>query len=89
MIFVPGRCKTIRGAVLSSAKVGDYHTVRSQMQREMSSGSKLGNVLSRISHNARVSVYALSQGYDVLQDGSNGYRMVLNRRGIALSDKTF
>lgn len=73
----------------SNANVGDYNTLMRQMGNEISSGSKLGQALSRVDRSSRISVYALAKGYDAYQDGRNGYRMIVNRRCLMVSDTTF
>ena len=74
---------------LPTAKVIDYATLQSQWAREASSGSKLARAIKQADHASRPMLYAMAKGYDAVQNGSYGYRMVLNRRAIALSTKTF
>ena len=77
----------IRAKLNSNAKTIDYNQARRGLSREMSSGSKLGKSLSKISRRdseSAVSIYALSKGYNVITSG-HGYFNILNRNAVTMS----
>ena len=74
----------MRGKLNSNAKVINYNTASSGASAEIRSGSKLGKVLSRCDHDSRVSIYAMTKGYNVITIG-HSYLNVLNRNAITMS----
>ena len=74
----------MRGKLNSNAKVVNYHTASQGVSKEISSGSKLGNVLRKADSDSRVSIYAMAKGYNVISSG-HGYLNVLNRNAITMS----
>lgn len=74
----------IRGKLNSNAKIISYSQATSGMQREISSGSKLGRSLARMDSKSAASVYALSKGYNVISSG-HGYLNILNRNAVTMS----
>lgn len=68
----------------SNAKVISHSSALSGMQAEIASGSKLGKALAKCDYDSRVSIYALSKGYNVISSG-HGYYNVLNRQAITMS----
>lgn len=77
----------LRAKLNSNAKTITYHNATSGLSREISSGSKLGRSLGRIARNdhaSAVSLYALSQGFNVI-DNQRGYLNVLNRNALTVS----
>lgn len=74
----------MRGKLNSNAKVIDYSKASRGAINEISSGSKLGKVLSKCDRDSRPSVYAMSKGYNVISSG-HGYFNVLNRNAITMS----
>lgn len=74
----------MRGKLNNNAKVINYHTASQGVSQEMSRGSKLGKVLSKADGDSRVSIYAMSKGYNVISSG-HGYLNVLNRNAITMS----
>ena len=65
-----------------------YSQLRSNLAREMSSGSKLGRTLSSISNSDdRETCYALAKGIDYTHDGSHDYHMIYNRGCLIASQK--
>lgn len=68
----------------SNAKVINYYSAYSDMQKEIRSGSKLGKTLSKVDRDSAVSIFALSKGYNVI-DATNGYYNVLSRQAITMS----
>ena len=75
---------------LPTAKTISYNSAINRMSAEIRSGSKLGQAISQASHSDRVGIWALSRGYDAVVDNSgSNYNMILNRRALALSNKTF
>lgn len=74
----------MRGKLNSNAKVVNYYTAKQGVSQEMASGSKLGKTLRKCDSDSRVSIYAMSKGYNVISSG-NGYLNVLNRNAITMS----
>ena len=74
----------MRGKLNSNAKVVNYYTAKQGASQEIASGSKLGKVLSKCDSDSRVSIYAMSKGYNVISSG-HGYLNVLNRNAITMS----
>ena len=85
-----GRGYTVMHAkFLPTAKTINYATLQTAWSREARSGSKLANAINQADRASRPMLYAMAKGYDAVYDGNNGYRMVLNRKAIALSKTTF
>lgn len=74
----------MRGKLNNNAKVISYTNASSGAKREISSGSKLGRVLSNCDSASRASIYAMSKGFNVISSG-HGYFNVLNRNAITMS----
>lgn len=74
---------------LSTAKTIDYSALQSAWAREAASGSKLARAINQADRASRPMIYAMAKGYDAVYNGARGYRMILNRKAIALSTKTF
>lgn len=82
------RTAVVRCKLNSNARSINFSSAESRMRSEIVSGSKLGRSLGRIAATDRksaVSIYALSQGYNVLTNGS-GYFNILNRNAVTVSD---
>lgn len=76
----------MRGKLNSNAKVINYYTARQGVSQEISSGTKLGRSLSKCDSASRVSIYAMSKGYNVISNGDS-YLTVLNRNAVTMSSK--
>ena len=74
----------MRGKLNSNAKVINYYTASQGVSSEIASGSKLGRALRKCDSDSRVSLYAMSKGYNVISSG-HGYLNVLNRNAITMS----
>lgn len=74
----------VRMKLNNNANVVSHNTVMNGVSREMVSGSKLGKVLSRLDNASAESIWALTQGYNVIASG-HGYFNVLNRQAITMS----
>lgn len=74
----------VRGKLNNNAKVINYYNADTGVTKEIKSGSKLGKVLSKCDSDSRVSIYAMSKGYNVISSG-HGYLNVLNRNAITMS----
>lgn len=74
----------MRGKLNNNAKVINYYTASQGASQEMASGSKLGRTLKKCDSDSRVSVYAMSKGYNVIASG-HGYLNILNRNAITVS----
>ena len=74
----------MRAKLNSNAKVISYSNASSGVTKEIKSGSKLGKALSKVDSASQVSLYALSQGYNVIDNGRS-YLNVLNRNAITMS----
>lgn len=74
----------IRAKLNSNAKIISYNSAVSGAQQEISSGSKLGKMLSKVDRHSQSSIYALVKGYNVV-DARNGYYVILNRRAMTMS----
>lgn len=78
------RTAVMRAKLNSNAKVITHSNAVSGVQKEIASGSKLGKALSKVDHASQASLYALSKGYNVIDNGRN-YLNVLNRNAITMS----
>jgi hypothetical protein len=74
----------MRGKLNNNAKVVNYYTAKQGASQEIASGSKLGKTLKGCDSDSRVSLYAMSKGYNVISSG-HGYFNVLNRNAITVS----
>lgn len=74
----------MRGKLNNNAKVINYYTASQGASKEIASGSKLGKTLRKCDSDSRVSLYAMSKGYNVIASG-HGYLNVLNRNAITMS----
>ena len=74
----------VRAKLNSNAKVINYSSAQSGVSKEIASGSKLGKALKKCDSDSRVSIYAMSKGYNVITSG-HGYMNVLNRNAITMS----
>ena len=74
----------IRAKLNSNAKVISYSQASNGVSKEIKSGSKLGKALSKVDHASQTSLYALSKGYNVIDNGRN-YLNILNRNAITMS----
>ena len=77
----------VRAKLNSNAKTIDYYQASRGLSKEMASGSKLGESLSKIARRdseSAVSIYAMSKGYNVITSG-HGYFNVLNRNAVTMS----
>lgn len=74
----------MRAKLNNNAKVVNYYTASQGVSQEIASGSKLGKVLKKADSDSRVSIYAMSKGYNVISSG-HGYLNVLNRNAITMS----
>ena len=75
----------VRAKLNNNAKTVDYYTASNGASREIASGSNLGNVLRKCDSDSRVSIYAMTQGYNVITSG-HGYFNILNRNAITMSN---
>ena len=73
----------MRAKLNSNAKIMNYDTAKKGVSAEIASGSKLGKVSSKSDSASRVSIFAMTKGYNVLQDGN--YFNVLNRNAMTMS----
>lgn len=74
----------MRAKLNNNAKVINHSSAVSGANKEISSGSKLGRVLSKCDSASQASIYAMSKGYNVITSG-HGYYNVLNRNAITMS----
>lgn len=75
----------MRGKLNNNARSISYSSAYTGAQREMNSGSALGNALKRCNTTSgAMSIWALSKGYNVIDNGM-GYINVLNRSALTLS----
>lgn len=74
----------VRAKLNNNAKTIDYYKASSGVSQEIASGSKLGKTLRKCDSDSRVSIYAMSKGYNVITSG-HGYFNVLNRNAITMS----
>lgn len=78
----------MRGKLNSNAReITETSAIRGY-QREISNGTKLGKVLSKMDRANATSTYALAKGYNVINDGYNDYYVILDRSAITMSSKT-
>lgn len=77
----------VRAKLNNNAKVMNESVASRGVSREISSGSKLGKVLSKCDGHSRTSIYAMAKGYNVIKDDmwNSGYLVVLNRNAITMS----
>lgn len=74
-----------RAKLSPTAKTISESSVDNAVAREMRSGSKLGKLLSRVSHDDRTALYAMVHGYDAIVDSYTGYHVVINRGALVMS----
>lgn len=85
-----GRGYTVIHAKLApGAKMIKEDKLISMYQSALAKGDKLAKACSRANGDSRENLYALAKGYDVRLDRHGMYHMVLNRRALIVSDKTF
>lgn len=73
-----------RAKLNGNAKVISYNKAVAGASSEISSGTKLGQVLQKADSSSKPSIYALAHGYNVI-DNQYGYIVVLNRRALTMS----
>lgn len=74
----------IRAKLNSNARTIAESLADSGVSTEIRSGSKLGNVISKMDMHSQKSLWALAKGYNVIV-ASNGYHIVLNRTALTAS----
>lgn len=74
----------IRAKLSPTAKTIGAWTADSNVQKEISSGSKLGKALSKLQVKDQSAVWALAKGYDAMV-APNGYHVVINRSALIAS----
>ena len=74
----------MRAKLNNNAKVINISQATSGAMKEIASGSKLGKVLRNADSASRVSLYAMSKGYNVISSG-HGYYNILNRNAMTMS----
>jgi hypothetical protein len=75
----------MRAKLSPTAKIIHESSVDSAVAREMRSGTKLGKMLSSVSHYDRTALYAMVHGYDAIVDRHTGYHVVINRGALVMS----
>ena len=66
-----------------NAKILSISKAYNGVSDEIAKKTKLGKVLNKADYNSRVSLYAMSKGYNVIQNGT--YLNILNRNAITMS----
>ncbi len=79
---------TMKAKLNNNARVISESAAVSGVRREINSGSKLGKVYSKMKSRDRASVWALNNGYNVVQASYTGYYIVLDRSAMSVSTKT-
>ena len=74
----------IRGKLNNNAKVIDYNKALRGALKKEGDGTKLGTILSKVDSASMVSIYAMTQGYNVISNGRT-YLNVLNRNAVTMS----
>lgn len=74
----------VRAKLNSNAKVISYNKATSGLNKEISSGSKLGRALARCDRASQVSLYAMAKGYNVIHSGHSYYN-ILSRNAVTMS----
>lgn len=74
----------IRSKLNSNAKVINHSTAVKNVNNEISKGTKLGKSLAKCDRDSQVSIWALTQGYNVITSG-HGYYNILNRNAVTMS----
>lgn len=74
----------IRAKLNSNARVIKESAADAGVQREISSGSKLGKVLRSANIQDRTALWSLAKGYNVIE-AYNGYHVVINRTALTAS----
>lgn len=75
----------MRAKLSPTAKIIHESVVDNAVSREMRSGSKLGKMLSSVSHYDRTALYAMVHGYDAIVDRGTGYHVIINRGALIMS----
>ena len=74
----------VRAKLNQNAKIMTYNQAVRGASSEVSQGTKLGKMLSKVDSASRSSLYALAKGYNVVDNGA-GYYVILNRRALTMS----
>lgn len=74
----------VRAKLNSNAKPISYSSAVRGAQQEISSGSKLGQMLRKVDRESQPSIYSLVKGYNVMDNGY-GYYVILNRKALSVS----
>lgn len=74
----------VRAKLSPSAKTISVSNAQAGVQREISSGSKLGQALTKIGHTDRTAIWSLAKGYDAMV-APNGYHVIINRSALVAS----
>lgn len=74
----------VRCKLNNNANVISHSKATQGVNAEIRSGSKLGKVLRKCDYDSQVSIYAMTQGYNVITSG-HGYYNVLNRNAVTMS----
>lgn len=82
----PKKDLTMRAKFNSKARVVSYSQANRGVSQAMASGSKLGRVYRSLDSQSAASIWALNNGYNVIDAGS--YKVVLDRRALSLSTHT-
>ena len=78
------RTAVVRAKLNQNAKIMNYRQAVNGASSEISQGTKLGKMLSKVDRASQSSLYALAKGYNVVDNGT-GYYVILNRRALTMS----
>ena len=76
----------MRAKFNSNARTVSYSRANRGVSNDIASGSKLGRAYKRLDSQSAASIWALNNGYNVIDAGS--YKVVLDRRALSMSSKT-
>lgn len=74
----------VRAKLNNNANIITYSRAYNGVNSEINSGTKLGKILKKCDSDSRVSIYALTNGYNVISNG-RGYYNILNRNAMTMS----
>lgn len=79
---------TMRAKLNSNARTVSHDTAVRGVRNEISKGTKLGKQYSKMGMHDATSIWALNNGYNVVNDPYSGYHVILDRRAMTISTHT-
>ena len=77
--------RMMRARITGGRSIGE-NAITQQYQRALNNGNSVAQACRRAGYDSAVQIYALSQGYSVINADYGSYRMILNRGALTVSD---